>query len=156
MSLDVYLNTPGVARKVERSPKIFVRQNGQQQEISRAEWDKLNPGIEPVTFTSEEDETDQVYQSSITHNLGAMARAAGIYQVLWRPEEIGITTAAELIVPLKEGYNTLSQDPEKFEEFNPKNGYGSYSVFRNFVHNYWQACTLYPEAIVSACRQLKP
>lgn len=30
------------------------------------------------------------YSANITHNLGAMAEAAGIYLALWRPEEIGI------------------------------------------------------------------
>jgi len=34
-----------------------------------------------------------VYDANITHNLGAMAEAAGIYKHLWRPEEIGITKA---------------------------------------------------------------
>jgi hypothetical protein len=152
MSLDVYLNTPGITHQIDRSPKIFIRRNGQQQEISRAEWDKLNPGIEPVTFTPDREETDRVYRANITHNLGAMAAAAGIYEALWEPEEIGITTAAQLIVPLKEAHNTLSQDPSKFEAFNPENGYGDFSVLRNFVLKYWEACVLYPEAIVSVCR----
>jgi hypothetical protein len=37
-----------------------------------------------------------VYDANITHNLGAMAKAAGIYMHLWRPDEIGIKTASEL------------------------------------------------------------
>ena len=41
------------------------------------------------------------YSSNITHNLGAMAREAGIYEACWRPEEIGITKAAQLIEPHK-------------------------------------------------------
>jgi hypothetical protein len=39
----------------------------------------------------------EVYSDNITHNLGEMADAAGIYKALWRPEEIGITKAAELV-----------------------------------------------------------
>lgn len=38
-----------------------------------------------------------VFSSNITHNLNAMAEAAGIYRQIWRPEEIGIKTAVELI-----------------------------------------------------------
>ena len=39
----------------------------------------------------------EVYSANITHNLGLMAEEAGIYQPLWRPEELGIKTAAGLI-----------------------------------------------------------
>ena len=42
-----------------------------------------------------------VFTSNITHNLGKMAEAAGIYKHLWCPEEIGITKAKQLIQPLK-------------------------------------------------------
>jgi len=41
-----------------------------------------------------------VYDANITHNLGEMADEAGVYKHLWRPEEIGLTKAAELIEPL--------------------------------------------------------
>lgn len=32
----------------------------------------------------------EVFSANITHNLGAMAEAAGIYRHLWRPEEVGV------------------------------------------------------------------
>ncbi|MBK8772221.1 MAG: hypothetical protein IPM06_17610 [Rhizobiales bacterium] len=52
-----------------------------------------------------------IYASKITHNLNKMASAAGIYKHLWRPEEIGITKAAQLIEPLREGLALLLSDP---------------------------------------------
>lgn len=36
---------------------------------------------------------ETLYSRNITHNLGRMAQAAGIYECLWRPEEHGITHA---------------------------------------------------------------
>ena len=35
-----------------------------------------------------------VYSDNITHNLARMAEASGVYDIVWRPEEHGITTAA--------------------------------------------------------------
>lgn len=64
----------------------------------------------------------EVFSGGVTHNLVAMAKAAGLYQHLWRPEELGITRASELIVPLREGLAGLRADPDKFKAFNPSNG----------------------------------
>ena len=46
---------------------------------------------------------DEVYSRNITHNLNKMAEAAGIYTVLWRPDENGITKAHQCIEPLRTG-----------------------------------------------------
>jgi len=55
-----------------------------------------------------------VFEGNITHNLGAMAREAGIYEALWRPEEINVTTAEQLIEPLTVGLEKLKADPREF------------------------------------------
>lgn len=39
-----------------------------------------------------------IYEDSITHNLNKMADCAGIYQHLWRPEEIGISCKAQDLI----------------------------------------------------------
>ena len=67
-----------------------------------------------------------VFDYNITHNLGKMAEAAGIYQYLWRPEELNITTAGELIEPLTKGLQRLKNSPDHFRTFEPDNGWGSY------------------------------
>jgi len=43
------------------------------------------------------------YEANVTHNLNKMAMEAGIYEYLWRPDEIGITKAGRLIEPLSKG-----------------------------------------------------
>lgn len=94
----------------------------------------------------------EVYGANITHNLTGMADAAGIYKHLWRPEEIGITKAEQLIEPLREGLAKLEADPEKYEAFNSPNGWGMYKHFVPFVRNYLAACEANPDAEISVSR----
>lgn len=92
------------------------------------------------------------YWSNITHNLAGMAGEAGIYFHLWRPDELGITTAGELIDPLRAGLALLRSDPSRFEAFNPPNGWGSYRGLCEFVAHYLAACEASPGATVEVSR----
>lgn len=150
MSLDVYLKLP---EPLDGPPRqaIFIRRAGATEEISRAEWDEMRPGVEPVIATINPGE-DQVYWANITHNLGPMAREAGIYTHLWRPEQIGVTLAADLVEPLTAGLALLRSDPARFKALNSHNGWGRYEHFVPFVERYLEACRQYPAAKVSACR----
>lgn len=152
MSLDVslYADAPPTAPK--GGSGIFVRRNGATVEMSREEWDRAFPGQEPVILTAEYGVDTCVYDGNITHNLGKMADAAGIYQHLWRPEELGITQAKGLIEPLTEGLALLRADPDRFKSHNPPNGWGDYDGLVRFVSEYLAACTEYPEATVRASR----
>jgi hypothetical protein len=94
----------------------------------------------------------EVYSANITHNLGRMAKEAGIYQALWRPEEIGITTAGQLIEPLTAGLALLKSDPPRFEAFNSPNGWGMYEHFVPFVEGYLAACKANPDAEIEVSR----
>ena len=55
--------------------------------------------------------TTEVYWANITHNLNSMADEAGIYKHLWRPEEIEITKAHELIEPLRTAIDAMKAEP---------------------------------------------
>lgn len=94
----------------------------------------------------------ELYWANITHNLGRMADAAGIYNELWRPEEIGITKASQLIEPLRAGLERLRADPNKFEQYNASNGWGLYEHFVQWVQKYLIACEEHPDANVSVSR----
>lgn len=91
----------------------------------------------------------EVYTDNITHNLTTMARAAGIYEALWSPETIGITKAAQLIIPLTEGLTRLKADPAEYEAHNAPNGWGMYEHFVPFVERYLAACVANPDADVT-------
>ena len=94
----------------------------------------------------------EVYTANITHNLNKMAEAAGIYTILWRPEEGGYTHAKDLIEPLRIGIDILRRDVRYFESFNPPNGWGSYSTLVEFATEYLAACEANPDAVVSVSR----
>ncbi len=94
----------------------------------------------------------EVYHNNITYNLNTMAEDAGIYGHLWRPDEIGIVTAARLIDPLEAGLVLLKSDRARFEKHNPGNGWGDYDGLCHFVESYLAACREYPTALVRVWR----
>lgn len=93
-----------------------------------------------------------VFERNITHNLNRMADEAGIYGVIWRPEENGIETAAQLIEPLRTGMALLKANPDRFKALNPPNGWGRYEGLVTFVEAYLAACIENPDATVEASR----
>ena len=114
--------------------------------LTRKKWISYDAG---KTLT-EEDEI--VYDANITHNLGKMAGEAGIYEALWRPEEIGKTKASEIVELLEKGLADLKARPEHFETFNSPNGWGMYEHFVPFVEKYLEACKEYPDAVIKVSR----
>ena len=149
MSLDVYLEIPG--ESLPPGSGIFIREDGQTKEISREEWNQRFPDREPVAVIRDGD-TNCVYRGNITHNLNTMAEEAGIYQHLWRPEEIDITKSGQLIGPLRDGLGLLQSEPDRFKVFNPPNGWGNYEGLVRFVADYLAACERFPDANVRTWR----
>lgn len=93
-----------------------------------------------------------VYWANITHNLARMANEAGIYEALWRPEEIEIIKAKQLVEPLTQGLAAMKADPARFEAYNSPNGWGLYKDFVPWIEKYLEACKKYPEAYVNVSR----
>lgn len=89
---------------------------------------------------------------NITHNLTKMAEEAQLYESLWRPEEIGIEFAHQLIPSLKKGLAVLLSNQEHFEKFNSPNGWGNYDGFVAFVSRYLEACERNPTAKIRVSR----
>lgn len=123
MSLDVYLESNEFAERQCEHCGSFVRTIG-----------------------------DELYSANITHNLAAMAKEAGIYEALWRPEEIGVTQGGHLVALLRAGLNALEADPDHFKGLNPVNGWGSYDALVRFVRNYLEACEQHRTATVKVSR----
>ncbi len=147
MSLDVYLThkTP----TTQKGTGVFIRDGGSNRELSIAEVKERWPesGIVESKF-----QTNEVYSANITHNLGEMASAAELYYPLWRPEEINISKAKQLIVHLAKGLESLIEKPDYYKTFNPENGWGTYEVLLTLVKNYLKACIDNPDADVSVSR----
>ena len=93
-----------------------------------------------------------VYSANITHNLNTMASEAGIYNELWRPDEIAVSRAGDLIAPLERGLELLRSDEPRFRAFDASNGWGRYEHLVEFVEKYLEACKASPDAEVSVSR----
>ena len=92
---------------------------------------------------------EPVFSANITHNLGRMADAAGLYRALWCPGEVNITRAQQLIEPLRQGLRRLRAEPAYFKLFDDPGGWGVYEDLVRWVEAYLVACVEYPEALVS-------
>lgn len=113
-----------------------------------------------------------VYDTNITHNLGKMASAVGLYEALWRPyrlkedydiaekdykleyeyEDLNIVKSSDIISIVEQGLTELKLKPEVYKEFNSPNGWGMYKHFVPFVENYLKALKEYPNAIIRCSR----
>jgi hypothetical protein len=154
MSLDVYLEVTDPVTK--SGSGIWVRENGQQREISWQEWNTRYPDREPVIVETEEDNT--VFTANITHNLNKMASNCWVdmdltlCDCLWQPEEHNITQANQLIEPLEYALWELNEAQEFYERFNPENGWGTYAGLVSFVERYLVACRENPTAKIRVSR----
>ena len=95
---------------------------------------------------------DKVFKANITHNLGEMAKAAKIYDIMWRPDEVGFKFARHIIGDLKNGLFRLEKYPSKYKALNPSNGWGSYEGLLQVVRDYVEACEKYPDAAIEVSR----
>lgn len=100
----------------------------------------------------EEMQPTEVFWQNITHNLGQMAREAGLYEALWRPEELKIKRAGELLPTLRAGFEKLLADRERLQQFNPENGWGHYDNLVEFTRRYIAACEEHPSAEIRVSR----
>lgn len=100
----------------------------------------------------EREESETIFSRNITHNLGKMADAAGIYMCLWRPEEIPVKRASEIIGMLRVGLKKLKDNPEHYKKFDSENGWGTYVHFVPFVEEILHACEDNPDALIDTWR----
>lgn len=165
MSLDVYLTLPGDPLPVAASERIFIREDGGTREVTRAEWDELQPGRVLVAMVAEMD-AREVYEANITHNLGRMASQVEtdftipggkgtvftLYDVLWGALDHGLTKAGQLIPIMADALASLRADRARLQEFNPANGWGDYDGLVRFTENYLAACEQWPDADIEVSR----
>lgn len=94
-----------------------------------------------------------LFSANCTHNLGAMAAEAGVYEALWRSGERHWqkpTKARDLVPILTDGLAKLRTDPAHFRTFDPPNKWGDYEGFVRFVERCLAACIEYPNADVES------
>lgn len=101
-----------------------------------------------VSLKESIDGGDELYSANITHNLNKMAMEAGIYEVLWRPDEHNYIQAKDIKEKLIEGFNKLLNNPEHYKKFNPENGWGSYERLLEFCFKYIKAINENPDSYI--------
>ena len=94
----------------------------------------------------------EYYEANITHNLTKMADAAGIYEHVWRPEEIGISKAFQLIEPLGNALTDMVLRADYYKQFNSPNRWGLYEHFLPWLADYYAACKANPDGNISVSR----
>ncbi len=148
MSLDVTL-------KADLSSRIKEWEENKSRSLKEAgEMKGLIPLIKEYYEDRKpvETEDDYLFSANITHNLGEMADAVGIYKHLWRPEELGIKTAKELIEPIMKGLTDMKARPDHYKKFDAKNGWGTYNDFIPWIEKYLAACIEYPNSLILVSR----
>ena len=93
-------------------------------------------------------QTTTVFDANITHNLNRMANEAGIYDVLWHPEERAV--AGDMIPALEAAIDRMEADPDHFRQFDAPNGWGTYDDFLPWLKRLLEACREYPDAEVES------
>jgi hypothetical protein len=94
--------------------------------------------------------SEAVFSANITHNLGAMAKAAGVYEACWRPDEHGYLKASHILPVLERGLVALESEPRRFKQYDAPNGWGTYEQFVQWLRRYAEACKANPAASVEA------
>lgn len=143
MSLDVSLKL--LTPVLKRGTGVFIRENGQNKELTVEEVMEKFPH---AVVNEKEYESETVFHANITHNLTHMARACGVYEACWYPEEINAIKAKDIIQILEDGYNRLVAKPDYYKTFDSDNGWGTYNDFVPWIKNYLDACIRFPDAII--------
>lgn len=94
----------------------------------------------------------EVFEANITHNLGKMAAAVDLYEPLWRPENLGIKKAHQLVPFLITGLERLREMEARCRQLEPENGWGRYETLVDFTEKYLKACRENPYADVGVSR----
>lgn len=151
LSITLYYN-PDSDEELGPREKQVVAICETAKEVGLSEWalDDLQEWLED-RLGARLPREEVVFEANITHNLAPMAKEAGCYQEMWRPDEVGIKTASEVLPALQAAAERLRANPDHFRKLNPKNGWGSYEDLLVTITEYLKACKQYPDAFVRAC-----
>lgn len=159
MSLDFSLYAKVSTTSVASYDKLTdcpVREHGSIRYLTVREFVERYPD-RPIPIRMQHPERDDtgrkcVFDRNITHNLGSMAEAVGIYQCLWRFEETGYTKAGDMTGVLLTGLQKLCADPVVFKQYENPNGWGKHVDLVIFVMDLIDACIRFPDAKIDFSR----
>ena len=93
-----------------------------------------------------------VWSANMTHNLNKIAIEAGVYECIWRPEEIGVKYARDNISNLRFALGIFYSKYDELKKLNPENGWGNIDGLIEVTQGFFDACNEYPDAIIECDR----
>ena len=97
-----------------------------------------------------------VFSGNITHNLTKMAKHvptgtySTLYDELWNPDTT--KKARDLVEPLKRGVQFMKENKKMLQQFDAKNGWGTWSDLLEFTKRVRHACQFNPEAEITVSK----
>lgn len=88
----------------------------------------------------------------MTHNIGKMAKEAGIYKALWQPQEEGYQVAGDIEPVLKAGLDKLCADPQHYEQLDSTYGAEYFDRLVTVASSYLEVCREHPKANIEVSR----
>lgn len=93
-----------------------------------------------------------VWSRNITHNLNVIADKVGVYDHIWRADEVGIKYAKDNIQNLRVAMSRFYLEYDELLRLNPSNGWGTLDGLIEFTKAYLEACIEYPDAEIKTDR----
>lgn len=140
MSLYLYLKTKKKRQYVGTG--VFVRENGKTRELETIEEVKAHfPDADTSEIEERVYETNCIFGQNITRNLCDMADHVPcndgkntLYHLLWTPDEHDFKVVTEQYrLYVAECLAYMLTHRTELEQYNPKNGWGSYEGLYNFT-----------------------
>tara|TARA_R100000935_G_C2821892_1_gene160208 strand:- start:1110 stop:1430 length:321 start_codon:yes stop_codon:yes gene_type:complete len=91
---------------------------------------------------------ESMWSGNMTHNLNKIAIEAGVYECIWRPDEIGVKYARDNISNLRFALGIFYSKYDELKKLNPSNGWGDIDGLIEVTQDFLKACMEYPEAII--------
>lgn len=95
---------------------------------------------------------ESMWSANMTHNLNKIAIEAGVYECLWRPDEIGVKYARDNISNLRFALGFFYSKYDELKKLNPPNGWGDIDGLIEVTQDFLKACMEYPNAIIECDR----
>jgi len=98
--------------------------------------------------------SEPLFERGVPDDWMYIAKAAGVCDALWYPEQNGICIARQLIPILTNAIAMVKSNPKKFNKFGRGGEDGKYTryYFTSFMEGLLMACKKYPESQVEAWR----
>ncbi len=97
--------------------------------------------------TREDRET--LFETNMTHNLGPMFDAAGVYRILWHGAGL---MAGDVLPQLESALADMKANPDKYRLYDAPNGWGTYKHAVPWLASIIEARREHPTAVVDCWR----